>query len=104
MRNTLAERQLEEELDKANKIATVPTSVAIKQVLAGIDIKRRARVRVQGTQPHKLVPGTAAARGPVVSLQVLQQWQVLFESFQVRVHEAVSSQNRDYEEADRFPR
>jgi hypothetical protein len=34
MRNTLAERQLEEELDKANKIATVPTSVAIKQVLA----------------------------------------------------------------------
>jgi hypothetical protein len=34
MRNTLAERHLEEELNKADQIATVPTSVAIKQVLA----------------------------------------------------------------------
>ncbi|MGB8097521.1 MAG: hypothetical protein WCF17_10220, partial [Terracidiphilus sp.] len=81
-----------------------PTSVAIKQVLAGIDIKGRVRVRVQGTEPYKLLPGTAAARGPVVPLQVFQQWQVLFESFQVRVHGGVSSRHRNYEESDLFPR
>jgi hypothetical protein len=37
-------------------------------------------------------------------LQIFEHWQVLFELFQVRVHEAVSFQNRGYEESDRFPR
>ena len=37
-------------------------------------------------------------------LQIIQQRQVLFELFQVRVHGVVSSRNRDYEESDCFPR
>jgi hypothetical protein len=95
---------VEEEFYKADQIAAMAASVAIKQVLACIDIKGRARLRVQGTQSHKLLPCASAARGPVMPLQIFEHWQVLLESFQVRVHEAVSFQNRGYEEADRFPR
>jgi hypothetical protein len=59
---------------------------------------------VQGTQAHKLLPGTASARLPVMPLQIFQHWQVLFELFQIRVHGSRSSQNRGYEESVRFPR
>jgi hypothetical protein len=88
MRNTLAERHVEEEFHKPNQIAAVPTSVAIEQVLTGVDIKGRARFLVQGTQAHKLLPGTASARLPVMPLQIFQHRQVLFELFQNWVHGA----------------
>jgi hypothetical protein len=45
---------MEEEFHEADQIATVPTSVAIKQVLGSIDIEGRARFRMQGTETHKL--------------------------------------------------
>ena len=95
---------MEEEFDKADQIATLPAPVAVKQVPAGIDIERRARISVQGTKSYKLLPGAATTGRPVVPLQIVQQREVLFELFQVRVHGVVSSRNRDYEESDRFPR
>jgi hypothetical protein len=89
MRNALAKRHMEEKLDKADQIATLAASMTVKQVPAGIDIEGRARVPVQRTKPHKLLPGAAPAGSPVMPLQIVQQREVLFELFQVRVHGVV---------------
>src|SRR5215469_18890147 len=74
------------QLDKTNQVAALTTAVTVEQVLAGIDVKGRARFPVQGTQPHELLAGASAAGGPVVLLQVLQQRQALFEPFQILFH------------------
>ena len=42
----LAERQMEEELDEANQIATLAAAVAVEQILGGIDVKRRTSLLV----------------------------------------------------------
>src|SRR5260370_39694391 len=44
MSNTLMERQIVEELHKADQVATACASVAVEQVLANIDVKRRAEL------------------------------------------------------------
>ena len=85
MRNTLTEWHVEKEFYKADQIATLPTSVAVEQVPAGIDIKGRARIAVQWTKPYKLLPGAATAGSPVMPLQIVQQREMLFELFQVRI-------------------
>src|SRR5580658_4053288 len=103
MRNTLAERHVEEEFHKPNQIAAVPTSVAIEQVLTDVDIKGRTRFLVQRTQAHKLLPGTASARLPVMPLQVFQHREVLFELLQIRVHGVCSSQNEATRNQSAFP-
>jgi hypothetical protein len=41
MRHTLAKRQVEEELDKADQIATPATPVTVEQVFVGIDVEGR---------------------------------------------------------------
>jgi len=41
MCHTLAKRQIEEELDKADQIAAPATAVAIEQILGGIDVEGR---------------------------------------------------------------
>lgn len=82
---------MEEEFDKADQIATLPAPMAVKQVPAGIDIEGGARIPVQGTEPYKLLPGAAPAGSPVMPQQIVQQREVLFELFQVRVHGVVSS-------------
>ena len=46
MCHTLAERQIEEELDKADQVAAAATPVAVEQILAGIDVEGRARLLV----------------------------------------------------------
>src|SRR6516165_703690 len=83
---TLPEGEMLRPLHKTNQVAPLTTAVTVEQVLAGIDVKGRARFRVQGTQPHQLLAGASAARGPVVLLQVLQQRQALFEPFQILLH------------------
>lgn len=86
MSDTVAERELPGKLDKANHIAAAPTAVTVEQVLADIEVEGRARIPVQGTQSHKLLPGTGALRGPVVPPQVFQQRKTLFEQFQILFH------------------
>ena len=85
MRNTLTEWHVEKELHKADQIATLPASVAVEQVPAGIDIEGRARIPVQWTKPYKLLPGAPTAGRPVMPLQIVQQREMLFELFQVRI-------------------
>src|SRR5215472_4930616 len=83
---TLPEGEMLRQLHKTNQVAPLTTAVAVEQVLARIDVKRRARFRVQRTQPHELLAGASAAGGPVVLLQELQQRQALFEPFQILLH------------------
>src|SRR5215469_12136635 len=60
---TLPEGEMLRQLDKTNQVAPLTTAVTVEQVLAGINVKGRARFRVQGTQPHELLAGASAAGG-----------------------------------------
>src|SRR5258708_1526870 len=86
MRQALLERQMQRELDEANQVATPPAAMAIKDVLAGVDVEGGMRFPVQGAQPHKLWLIPSATRPPVAPLQVLQQRNALFELLQIRIH------------------
>ena len=55
MGDTLAEGQIEEQLNKTDQIAAAATPMAVEQVLAGIDVKGRMGFSVQGTQSDKLL-------------------------------------------------
>src|SRR6516225_5146054 len=46
----LVERQIEEELDKADQIPTAAAAVAIEQILSGVDVEER---RVSGCKGHR---------------------------------------------------
>jgi hypothetical protein len=76
---------VEKEFDEADQIATLPTSMAVEQVPAGIDIEGRACIPVQRAKPYKLLPGAATTGSPVMSKQIIQQREMLFELFQVRI-------------------
>lgn len=104
MRDSLTKRQMEEEFDKTNQVATAATAVAVEQILADIDVKGRTGLLVEGTQPDKLMPRAGTRRPPVVTLQVLQQRDALFEPFQILGHGAVSRlQVERRRKAVRFP-
>src|SRR5215831_16652698 len=40
-RHRLVERQIEEELDKADQVATTAAAVAVEQILSGVDVEGR---------------------------------------------------------------
>ena len=83
MCHTLAERQVEEKLDKTDQVAASATPVAIEQVLAGIDVEGRTAFLVQGHSPtNSCVAGTDEAV-QLWLLQVLQQRNALFEPLQI---------------------
>jgi hypothetical protein len=47
--DALAEGEVLGQFDKANQISALAAAVAVEQILAGVDIKRRASFRVEGT-------------------------------------------------------
>ena len=48
----MAEREMLREFDKTNEVATTATTVAVEQILAGIDVEGRTRVvDARGTAP-----------------------------------------------------
>src|SRR6202049_1487708 len=84
--DAFAKRKLLGKLHEADQIASAVTAVTIEQILAGIDIERRLRIRMQRAKSDELVAGADMVSGPVVPLQVFQQWQTLFELFQILAH------------------
>src|SRR4030095_2046196 len=77
------------------QVAAALTAVAVEQVFAGIDVKRGSGFCVERTKSHELLSAAGAARGPVATLQILQQRNALFELFQILVHGAgVPSRSR----------
>jgi hypothetical protein len=73
-------------LDEANQVASSPAAVTVEQVFAWVDVEGRAGVRMQGTEPDELGASSGGAPTPLVSLQVLQQGNALFEPFQILTH------------------
>src|SRR6266481_7185624 len=47
---TLAEGKMTGQLDKANEIAALSATVAVKEIFAGVDIERRSGFWMQGTE------------------------------------------------------
>ena len=63
--------------------------MAVKEILAGIDIERRPSFRVQGTESHELGALTRGPTDPILLSQVIEQWKSLFELFEILAHGAV---------------
>ena len=85
----LAEGQMAGQLDKAQEIAALAAAVTVKEIFAGVDIKRRPGFRVQRTESDELGAVTGRAGGPILPLQVIKERQALFEFFNLFVHGAV---------------
>ena len=85
----MTERQIEEELDKANQIAALAAAVAVKQILICIDIKGRPSLWVQGTESHELEPLTRWPTDPILLSQEIEQRKSSFEWFEILAHGAV---------------
>ncbi len=85
----LAKRQMPRELDKANQIATLTATMAVKEILAGVDIEGRPSLGVQGAESHQLGALTRWPADPILLSQVIEQRKSLFELFEILAHGAV---------------
>ena len=63
--------------------------MAVKEILAGVDIEGRSSLGVQGTESNELEAMTRRPGGPILLPQVIEQRQALFDFFQVLAHGAV---------------
>ena len=70
---TLAEGKMAGQLDKAQEIAALAATVTVKEILAGVDIERRADFRVQGTEADELRAVTGGPGDPVLLPQIIEQ-------------------------------
>ena len=82
----LAERQMTRQLDKANQIAALATTMTVEEIFAGVDIERRASFRVQGTEADELVAVAGRSGDPVLLPQIIEQRKALLEFFEILAH------------------
>jgi len=85
----LTEGQLAGQLDEAQEIAALTAAVTVEEIFAGVDIERRAGVRMQRTESDELGAMTSGPEDPVLLPQIIEQRQALFEFFEVLAHGAV---------------
>src|SRR5271157_2992971 len=62
--------------------------MAVKEVLASVDIEGRPSLRVQGTESHELGAPTRWPASPILLSQVIEQRESLFELFEILAHGA----------------
>jgi hypothetical protein len=84
--DTLAEGEMLRKLHQANQVPAAAAAMAVEQILARVDIEGRMGFLMQGTESDELGASAGAVSGPVVPLQVLEQWNALFEPFQILAH------------------
>ena len=77
------------QLDKAKEIAALAATVTVEEILAGVDIERRAGFRVEGTEADELGAVTGRPGDPVLLPQIIEQRKALFEFFEILAHGAV---------------
>jgi len=87
--DTLAKGQMTGQLDKANQIAALTATVTVKEILAGIDIERRAGFRMKGTESDELGAVRGGPGDPILLPQIIEQRKALFQFFDVLAHDAV---------------
>jgi hypothetical protein len=63
--------------------------MAVKEILAGVDIEGRPSLRVQRTESHELGALTCWPAGPILLSQVIEQGKLFFELFEILAHGAV---------------
>ena len=63
--------------------------MAVKEILAGVDIEGRPSLAVQRTESHELGALTCWPAGPILLSQVIEQRKPLFELFEILAHGAV---------------
>jgi len=83
-----AKGQMTGQLDKANEIAALSATVTVKEIFAGVDIKGRAGVRVQGTESDELGAVSGRPSDPILLPEIIEQRKMLFQFFDVLAHGA----------------
>ncbi len=63
--------------------------MTVKEILAGVDIERRAGFRMQGTESDELGAVSGGPGGPMLLPQIIEQRKALFQFFDVLAHDAV---------------
>jgi len=86
---TFAEGKAQRKLNPANEVPTAPAPVAIEQVLSGIDLEGRLSLVVKRAESDELLLMTGTAGAPSPPPQVVQQRQLLFEVFEILIHQAI---------------
>ena len=71
--DTLAKGQMTGQLDKANQIAALTATVTVKEIFAGVDIKRRSGFRVQRTESDELGAVSGGPGDPILLPQIIEQ-------------------------------
>ena len=85
----LAKGQMEGQLDKAQQIASLAAAVTVEEIFAGVDIERGPGFRVQRTEADELGAVTGRPTSPILLPQIVEQWQALFEFFDILSHGVV---------------
>jgi hypothetical protein len=78
-RQSLRELHLVIEFGKANHVTAATTAVAVEQALAGIHQETWFVIGVQRTQSHPSAAAELSGRLPIMSLQIVKQWDLLFQ-------------------------
>src|SRR5260221_265379 len=78
-RKSLRELHLVIEFGKANHVTAATTAVAVEQALARIHQEAGFVIGVQRTQSHPSTAAELSRRLPIVSLQIVQQRNLLFQ-------------------------
>ena len=86
---TLAEGKMTGQLDKAQEVAALSATVTVKEILAGVDIERRAGFRMQGTESDELGAVSDRSGDPMLLPQIIEQRKALFQFFDILAHGAV---------------
>ena len=84
--DALAKGEMLGKLHQANQIPASATTVAVEQILARVDIEGGMDFLMQRTESDELGARAGAVSDPVMPLQVLEQWNALFELFQILAH------------------
>src|SRR5258708_40035863 len=77
------------QLDIAKEIAALAATVTVKEILAGIDIERRAGFRMKGTESDELGAVRGGAGDPILLPQIREPRKALFQFFDGLAPDAV---------------
>src|SRR6266478_1490083 len=101
-RQSLRELHLVIEFGKANHVTAATTAVAVEQALARIHQEAGFVIGVQRTQSHPSTAAELSRRLPIVSLQIVQQRNLLFQLVEsLATHGLLASSGRIRQNASR---
>ena len=101
-RQSLRELHLVIEFGKANHVTAATTAIAVEQALAGIHEEAWFVIGVQRTQSHQSATAEMSDRLPIMSLQIVQQRNLVFQLVEsLAIHGLLASIGRIRQSAPR---